>query len=30
MSKNPISRVLIVVFALTLIVGISLSQSAAQ
>jgi competence protein ComEA len=30
MSKNPISRVLIVVFALTLIVGISMSQSAAQ
>jgi competence protein ComEA len=30
MSKNPISRVLIVVFALTLIAGISLSQSAAQ
>jgi competence protein ComEA len=30
MSKKPISRVLLVLFALTLITGISVSQSAAQ
>jgi competence protein ComEA len=30
MSKKPISRVLLVLFALALITGISLSQSAAQ
>ena len=30
MSKKPISRVLLVLFALTLIMGISVSQGAAQ